>query len=332
MTAKEFQVCYFILINTIIIKIKLFCFLFFYHSDTPRGLFVRSIYYIGQILSKAKEKTNSYDSHVWLCALEVLSALGRIHMKNEQKSTFPPSCFIECKETTRQICVFIEHQCEKPAPFHSKDMHSTIVAAYQCLAVWFQEHPHLLRDKECVSTLLEVIELGISGSKSKKNGYTFKADKELKPASMRVREAAEALLTQLMNHFEFGFSIPCPPETIAGASLLDETQLLKQLCLGNNLIFDTACEKFKYFVSDNLIMIGILDQPNDKETACIIRSPFGKYCWSFKQQQLPLRHNLKLPHGSVPRPLPKSDSSNLYQSIHYRYFPESMDKLKYTKL
>jgi len=45
-------------------------------------------------------------------------------------------------------------------------LHSTIVAAFQCAAVWLVAHPYLLQDKDCLTTVLEVVELGISGSKS----------------------------------------------------------------------------------------------------------------------------------------------------------------------
>ena len=41
-----------------------------------------------------------------------------------------------------------------------------IVAAFQCLSVWLVAHDFLLRDAECLHCVLEVVELGISGSKS----------------------------------------------------------------------------------------------------------------------------------------------------------------------
>lgn len=297
---------------------------------TARGLFNRSLSNVCQILGKCRDK-NQYDSHVSLAALEVLAAFGRIHFP---ASSGQNGCSaIECKEMTRHICAFIESQCEKPAPFHSKDMHSTIVAAYQCLAVWYHEHSHLLKDRDCISSLLEVIELGISGSKSKRNSNIFKAEKQLKPASMRVREAAESLITLLMNHFGFCPLSPCPPESIIGSCLLDEVSLLKYLSMGTNVnSLDTACERFKYFVSDNLIMLSILDQPSDKETVCIIRSPFGKYCWSFKFRQVANKNNLSPGTESVPRPTPISKTGTNYSVANQRFFPDSMEKIPTTKL
>ncbi len=58
------------------------------------------------------------------------------------------------------------NQCWRPPQAHSKDLHSSIVAAFQSVAQWLISHPTLLKDKDCLNTLLEVVELGISGSKS----------------------------------------------------------------------------------------------------------------------------------------------------------------------
>lgn len=105
---------------------------------------------------------------------------------------------MECKRAVKWICDYICYQCSRPPPSHSKDLHSTIVAAFQCLAIWLIQHPYLLQDKDSLTIILEVVELGISGSKSGgKPGEPLKVkdEKELKPVSMRVRDAAETLLT-----------------------------------------------------------------------------------------------------------------------------------------
>lgn len=64
------------------------------------------------------------------------------------------------------VCDFIIHQCSRPPPSHSKDLHSSIVAAFQCQTTWLTHHPYLLDDKETLHTVLEVVEFGISGTKS----------------------------------------------------------------------------------------------------------------------------------------------------------------------
>ena len=51
--------------------------------------------------------------------------------------------------------------------------------------------------QDCLIEVLEIVELGISGSKSKtgEQEVRYKADKEHNPASMRVKDAAEATLS-----------------------------------------------------------------------------------------------------------------------------------------
>jgi len=44
-----------------------------------------------------------------------------------------------------------------------------IVAAFQCLTVWLIEHDSLMNDTDCLQTVLQVVELGISGSRSQVN-------------------------------------------------------------------------------------------------------------------------------------------------------------------
>lgn len=41
-----------------------------------------------------------------------------------------------------------------------------IVMAFRCLSIWLMEHDYLMQDKECLQTVLQVVELGISGSTS----------------------------------------------------------------------------------------------------------------------------------------------------------------------
>jgi len=50
-----------------------------------------------------------------------------------------------------------------------QDLHSMIVMAFRCLSIWLMEHDYLMQDKECLQTVLQVVELGISGSMSQVN-------------------------------------------------------------------------------------------------------------------------------------------------------------------
>lgn len=51
------------------------------------------------------------------------------------------------KRAISSVCSYIVYQCSRPAPFHSRDLHSMIVAAFQCLCVWLTEHPDMLDEK-----------------------------------------------------------------------------------------------------------------------------------------------------------------------------------------
>ena len=57
--------------------------------------------------------------------------------------------------------------------------------------------PKVIGRDVTVEEVLEIVELGISGSKSKNSEQEvkYKGDKEPNPASMRVKDAAEATLT-----------------------------------------------------------------------------------------------------------------------------------------
>lgn len=61
---------------------------------------------------------------------------------------------MECKRAVKWLCDYIVYQCSRPPPAHSKDLHSTIVAAFHCCSVWLLEHPYLLRDKDCLTTVM----------------------------------------------------------------------------------------------------------------------------------------------------------------------------------
>jgi hypothetical protein len=52
---------------------------------------------------------------------------------------------LECKRAVKWLCDYIAYQCWRPPPAHSKDLHSTIVAAFACLTTWLTAHPQLLQ-------------------------------------------------------------------------------------------------------------------------------------------------------------------------------------------
>lgn len=57
------------------------------------------------------------------------------------------------KRAISSVCSYIVYQCSRPAPLHSRDLHSMIVAAFQCLCVWLTEHPDMLDEKVSLFSL-----------------------------------------------------------------------------------------------------------------------------------------------------------------------------------
>lgn len=182
---------------------------------------------------------------------------------------------LECKRAVKWICDYIFFQCQRPRQSHSKDLHSTIVAAFQCCAAWLMQHAYLLQDKDCLTTVLEVVELGISGSKSVgKPGepVRLKDEKELKPASMRVREAAETLFTIILEQVGY-FPNECGAQSTS--SLLDEVTLYRYCSTAAegsgtsaaSVEPEQAIQKFRYFVTENSTIMALLEEPlgNDQD-------------------------------------------------------------------
>lgn len=264
-----------------------------------------------------------HDTQVSLAALELLTTVARVSssaglVENDSQQSDKPSSRYnnnnirfemknEYRQTTKWICDYICNQCSRPPPAHSRDMHSSIVAAYQCLSVWFYTHSYLLNDESCVTTLMEVIELGVSGQKSRSTNIGAveattnlaipKGDKMMKPSSMRVREAAESLLNICLIRSRE------PLESTYGClssydTVLDEQSIAELYCGLHNRsnlrqIQDEelrqleAHKMFKYFSDEDSIIFGLLDGSNQDSTTkdsviCLLRTPFGKNCWRIR--------------------------------------------------
>ncbi|XP_043658688.1 ral GTPase-activating protein subunit beta isoform X7 [Drosophila teissieri] len=293
--------------------------------DNAHALFVRATYLVcHRLISSWKT-----DLNVSLAALELLSGLARLHIRETDA--------LECKRAVKWICDYICYQCSRPPPAHSKDLHSTIVAAFQCTAAWLMQHPYLLQDKDCLQTVLEVVELGISGTKSQSKGTDipkFKDEKELKPASMRVRDAAENLLTIILEQVGY-FPSECGPESIS--SLLDELALMKHC---NSLVpaaaasSEQAIAKFKYFVTENSTILALLEEPlgNDQDpqptVTLLIRGPFGRHAWTMQLRHLPRSKSGIKYHAVNPgRPIPMNDVMQRLDS-EQKNFPDGVDKVQ----
>ncbi|XP_008192865.2 ral GTPase-activating protein subunit beta isoform X8 [Tribolium castaneum] len=297
-------------------------------SDSAHALFVRATYLVcHRLISSWKT-----DLNVSLAALELLSGLARIHIKESDA--------MECKRAVKWLCDYIVSQCSRPPPAHSKDLHSTIVAAFQCCSVWLLEHPYLLRDKDCLTTVLEVAELGVSGTKSigkPGENIKMKEQKELKPASMRVRDAAENLLTCILEQVGY-FPNECGPESIS--SLLDELALLQHCNSWPTNCTDqaVAVERFRYFVTEGSVMLALLEEPlgNDQDpqptVTILIRGPFGRHAWTMQLRHLPRhRAGMKSHASNTGRPVVMHETPVCPQ-VKQKYFPDSVERVTQCKV
>ncbi|KAK9876654.1 hypothetical protein WA026_014029 [Henosepilachna vigintioctopunctata] len=296
--------------------------------DSAHALFVRATYLVcHRLISSWKT-----DLNISLAALELLSGLARTHIKESDA--------MECKRAVKWLCDYIIQQCSRPPQAHSKDLHSTIVAAFHCCSIWLLQHPYLLRDKDCLQTVLEVVELGVSGTKSigKPNeSVKKKEEKELKPASIRVRDAAENLLTCILEDVGY-FPNECGPESTS--SLLDEVSLLQHCnpAVLNRSEKESAVQHFRYFVTGSAVMMALLEDPlgNDQDpqptVTLLIRGPFGRHAWTMQLRHLPRHKSSTKYHAPNPgRPVVMQDGPPR-STVRQKYFPDSVDRILHCKV
>nr|XP_061814180.1 ral GTPase-activating protein subunit beta-like [Nerophis lumbriciformis] len=212
------------------------------------------------------------DSAVCLSAVEVLGGLAKVDVRTALQ---------EKKRAVASVCRYIEYQCGRPPPLHSRELHSIIVAAFHCLSVWLTRHPDILEDEKFLVELLEVVELGVSGSKSRQEEEVWcPGEKKMNPVSLRVKEAAEATFNCIMQ--------------VSGAS----PSLDKEASSG---LSEITLKKFRYFSLDDSVILGILEpesEPDELRFFCLdsltvlIRGPFSLRSWNF-------RHRLKPREGTT---------------------------------
>uniref|UniRef100_A0A3P8YA54 Ral GTPase-activating protein subunit beta n=1 Tax=Esox lucius TaxID=8010 RepID=A0A3P8YA54_ESOLU len=287
--------------------------------DTAAGLLIRSIHLVTQRLNSQWRP----DMSISLAALELLAGLAKVRANVDSA---------ERKRAVSSVCGYIVYQCSRPAPLHSRDLHSMILAAFQCLCVWLTEHPDMLSEKDCLIEVLEIVELGISGSKSKTGDQEvrYKGDKEHNPASMRVKDAAEATLSCIMQVLG---AFPSPSGPASPCSLLNEDTLIKY-----SRLTSTSRKNFRYFVLDNSVILAMLEQPlgNEQTDPCpsvtmLIRGVSGRHVWTMQLFHQP-RGARGCQKAFVPesRPTPKNDVGIRF-NVKHRPFPEEVDKIPFVK-
>ena len=215
---------------------------------------------------------------------------------------------------------------------------------------------------------MEVVEQGISGSKSRNKSDSeaiFKENKALMPASGRVKDAAESLLTCLLEQVDY-FPSACGAESIS--SLLDEASLLRHCnkLIGPNgdvsvVPMSEAIQNYRYFVVDSSTVLALLEKPlctNQHEphlqqegamVSVLLRTFAGRTAWTMQLRHLPryksgLLKNTQINPG---RPLPMTDptaaavtamtttgvvgSSAGVAAMQPKFFPESIDQIPLCK-
>ncbi|KAJ7999572.1 hypothetical protein DPEC_G00195810 [Dallia pectoralis] len=290
------------------------------HTDTAAGLLIRSIHLVTQRLNSQWRP----DMSISLAALELLAGLAKVRANVDSA---------ERKRAVSSVCGYIVYQCSRPAPLHSRDLHSMILAAFQCLCVWLTEHPDMLNEKDCLIEVLEIVELGISGSKSRTGDQEvrYKGDKEHNPASMRVKDTAEATLSCIMQILG---AFPSPSGPASPCSLLNEDTLIKY-----SRLTSTSRKNFRYFVLDNSVILAMLEQPlgNEQTDPCpsvtmLIRGISGRHAWTMQLYHQPRGARASQKQVFVPesRPPPENDAGIRF-NVKHRPFPEEVDKIPFVK-
>lgn len=294
------------------------------NEEGPRSEYVNAAHLVcHRLISSWKSDLNSS-----LAALELLRGLARTQILQKES--------LECKRSLKWICDFIVVQCSRPSREHSKDLHSTIVAAFHCCKTWILHHPYLMQDKECISTVLEVIELGISGTKSQNRSSdpaVIKDQKIGQPVSRRVRDAAESLLCSLMEQVDF-YTVHCGAESLS--STIDEVAYV-YLSSGEMLTMLQAAQNFRYYILDNNILFGIYEDlstygaEQQAKVAVILRGMSSRSAWTMQLRHLPRHKSGQKTSSSNPgRPLPMEDQV-AKRSFKSSFFPESIDKIPLCK-
>ena len=175
---------------------------------------------------------------------------------------------------------FVTLQCGRPPPSHSRDLHSSIIAAFHTCQDLLVHFPSLINDRETMTLVLEITELAMSGSKSRKSEEPIaKENKKQSPVSLRVSNAAQVLLSSIL--LQVG-NLPAHKKIISSA--VDEDLVIRS---GKEAPCDPwfqPSHAFKYFFCDNNTLLAISKdcEMYNPETTVIMRAASGRTAWRFQ--------------------------------------------------
>ncbi|CAF0795146.1 unnamed protein product [Brachionus calyciflorus] len=238
----------------------------------------KALYCYNQIVSlicaPLKVNANTLQNHSFaLCIFDCLTSIvsaDYLGILNENDNQIT-------KIAISWIWNYIKSQIKRRSRDHTKEMHSVICSAYQCLISILITRPDVLKDKQTLQTVTNCIEIGISGSSSLLDSeLVYKWDKELKPASLRVKEAAECVLFYLMEY-------------------QNQSNDLRQPLSEKDFVDLVNTPEWKFYALDNSVIVSILDrQLLNKEcnmskitpqVILIARTAFNRQAWLINQRQ-----------------------------------------------
>jgi len=254
-------------------------------------------------------------------ALSIFDSLASIaagDILNDDESVF--------KIAISWIWHYVSAQIKRRSRDHTKEMHSVIVAAYNCLIIILTKKPYLLRDKKCLENVNCFIEIGISGSStSPENKHRddsreaentlMKSEKELKPASLRVKEAAECVLCFIMEHTSLSSTLGITESSDLTRISLKEKSFLE---LTNNV------GKFKYFAIEGSLIIAVFEKPLFKiqngmnicpTLTILLRGPFTCQAWSLHLRNSPFSKKIE---ANREKELKFNNSSKNFQNLAHK--------------
>lgn len=225
----------------------------------------------GLILATTRKLTGKLDrwasstNRVLSVVLSVFEVLGAI--AGYIRDILPTRlCFEQSRLVVRHLCNYIQQSIGRDRREHRRELHSTIVAAFRCVSRWLKLHPELLDDSNFLYYLMEVLELGISGKKSRNANKvdTAKHAKFSEPVSGRVRHAAEEVL-----HLIF--------QRNRADSQIDES------------VLNPETLEFFYLFSNAVVTVSEIPNENGcPQLVMIIRHPGGRTAWKMEHE---LRHS-----------------------------------------